>query len=123
MLHGAAAYGWWPPAGAAIAGADAVAESSRGLAEMILGCCHGSYPMAVSIQQRVAGNNTGAGANRGIGEAVALSWQHGAEVLLLGRDEASLTRVYDQIVDLGCPTPGIIHWISPRDNALRHAGR
>ena len=54
------------------------------------------------------------GANRGIGEAVALSCaRHGAEVLLLGRDEASLTRVYDQIVDLGCPTPGIIPLISP----------
>ena len=60
------------------------------------------------------------GANRGIGEAVALSCaQHGAEVLLLGRDEASLTRVYDQIVDLGCPTPGIIPLdLATRDNAL-----
>ena len=49
------------------------------------------------------------GANRGIGEAVALSCaQHGAEVLLLGRDEDALAMVYDQIVDLGCPTPGII---------------
>ena len=49
------------------------------------------------------------GANRGIGEAVALSCaQHGAEVLLLGRDEDALAQVYDQIVDLGCPTPGII---------------
>ena len=49
------------------------------------------------------------GANRGIGEAVALSCaQHGAEVLLLGRDEEKLAQVYDHIVDLGCPTPGII---------------
>ena len=49
------------------------------------------------------------GANRGIGEAVALSCaQHGAEVLLLGRDDAKLAQVYDQIVDLGCPKPGII---------------
>jgi NAD(P)-dependent dehydrogenase (short-subunit alcohol dehydrogenase family) len=49
------------------------------------------------------------GANRGIGEAVALSCaQHGAEVLLLGRNEDALAQVYDQIVDLGCPTPGII---------------
>ena len=60
------------------------------------------------------------GANRGIGEAVALNCaQHGAEVLLLGRDEASLTCVYDQIVDLGCPTPGIIPLdLTTRDNAL-----
>ena len=49
------------------------------------------------------------GANRGIGEAVALSCaQHGAEVLLLGRNEDALAQVYDKIVDLGCPTPGII---------------
>jgi len=49
------------------------------------------------------------GANRGIGEAVAISCaRHGAEVLLLGRDEAALARVYDQIVDLGYATPGMI---------------
>ena len=60
------------------------------------------------------------GANRGIGEAVAISCaRHGAEVLLLGRDEAALTRVYDQIVDLGCPTPGIISLdLTTRDPAL-----
>jgi len=56
------------------------------------------------------------GANRGIGEAVALSCaQHGAEVLLLGRNEDALAQVYDKIVDLGCPTPGII----PLDLTIR----
>ena len=60
------------------------------------------------------------GANRGIGEAVALSCaQHGAEVLLLGRDEDTLAQVYDQIVDLGCPTPGIIPLdLTTRDPSL-----
>ena len=60
------------------------------------------------------------GANRGIGEAVALSCaQHGAEMLLLGRDEAALALVYDQIVDLGCPTPGIIPLdLTSRDPSL-----
>ena len=60
------------------------------------------------------------GANRGIGEAVALSCaQHGAEVLLLGRDEEKLAQVYDQIVDLGCPTPGIIPLdLTTRDPSL-----
>ena len=60
------------------------------------------------------------GANRGIGEAVALSCaKHGAEVLLLGRDEAALARVYDQIIELGSPTPGIIPLdLTTRDPAL-----
>ena len=60
------------------------------------------------------------GANRGIGKAVALSCaQHGAEMLLLGRDEAALAQVYDQIVDLGCPTPGIIPLdLTTRDPSL-----
>ena len=60
------------------------------------------------------------GANRGIGEAVALKCaQHGAEVLLLGRDEDALAQVYDQIVDLGCPTPGIIPLdLTTRDPSL-----
>ena len=60
------------------------------------------------------------GANRGIGEAVALNCaQHGAEVLLLGRDEDALAQVYDQIVDLGCPTPGIIPLdLTTRDPSL-----
>jgi NAD(P)-dependent dehydrogenase (short-subunit alcohol dehydrogenase family) len=54
------------------------------------------------------------GANRGIGEAVALSCaQHGAEVLLLGRDEAALARVYDQIIELGARRPASFHWTSP----------
>ena len=63
------------------------------------------------------------GASRGIGEAVALSCaQHGAEVLLLGRDEAALARVYDQIADLGCPKPGIIPLdLNTRDPSLYNA--
>ena len=60
------------------------------------------------------------GASRGIGEAVALSCaQHGAEVLLLGRDEAALARVYDHITDMGCPKPGIIPLdLNTRDPSL-----
>ena len=60
------------------------------------------------------------GANRGIGEAVALSCaQHGAEVLLLGRDEAALARVYDQITDKGYPKPGLIPLdLNTRDPSL-----
>jgi NAD(P)-dependent dehydrogenase (short-subunit alcohol dehydrogenase family) len=60
------------------------------------------------------------GANRGIGEAVALSCaEHGAEVLLLGRDEAALAQVYDRIVAQGYPTPGIIPMdLTARDPAL-----
>jgi NAD(P)-dependent dehydrogenase (short-subunit alcohol dehydrogenase family) len=60
------------------------------------------------------------GANRGIGEAVALSCaQHGAEVLLLGRDEAALARVYDQITDKGYPKPGLIPMdLNTRDPSL-----
>lgn len=60
------------------------------------------------------------GASRGIGEAVALSCaQHGAEVLLLGRDEAALARVYDQITDMGCTKPGIIPLdLNTRDPSL-----
>ena len=50
---------------------------------------------------------TGAGA--GIGKAAALAYaQHGAEVLLLGKTEAKLEAVYDQIVSAGGPEPGII---------------
>lgn len=60
------------------------------------------------------------GANRGIGEAVALSCaQHGAEVLLLGRDETALARVYDQITDMGYPKPGLIPLdLNTRDPSL-----
>ena len=49
------------------------------------------------------------GAGDGIGRAAALSYaQHGAEVLLLGRPEAKLEAVYDEIVSAGGPTPGIV---------------
>jgi NAD(P)-dependent dehydrogenase (short-subunit alcohol dehydrogenase family) len=49
------------------------------------------------------------GAAGGIGRAVAVACAaHGAEVLLLGRDEASLEPIYDEIVTAQGPTPGLI---------------
>lgn len=49
------------------------------------------------------------GANDGIGRAVAIACARvGAEVLLLGRDEAALETVYDTIVSEKLPTPGLI---------------
>lgn len=49
------------------------------------------------------------GAGDGIGRAAALSFaRHGAEVLLLGRTEAKLEAVYDEIVAQGGQQPGII---------------
>lgn len=49
------------------------------------------------------------GAGDGIGKAAALAYaSYGAEVLLLGRTEAKLEAVYDQIVAAGGVTPGII---------------
>ena len=49
------------------------------------------------------------GAGDGIGRAAALSFaRHGAEVLLLGRSEAKLEAVYDDIVAEGGQQPGII---------------
>lgn len=49
------------------------------------------------------------GASRGIGRAVALACaQRGAEVLLLGRDEAALESVYDEITAAKLKTPGLI---------------
>lgn len=49
------------------------------------------------------------GAGDGIGRAAALAYaQHGAEVLLLGRTEAKLEAVYDEIVAAGGAEPGII---------------
>ena len=49
------------------------------------------------------------GAGDGIGRAAALSFaRHGAEVLLLGRTEAKLEAVYDDIVAEGGQHPGII---------------
>ena len=49
------------------------------------------------------------GANDGIGRAVAIACARvGAEVLLLGRDEAALETVYDTIVSEKLPTPRII---------------
>lgn len=49
------------------------------------------------------------GASEGIGRAVAFACaQVGAEVLLLGRNEARLESLYDEIVETGAPEPGII---------------
>lgn len=49
------------------------------------------------------------GAGDGIGRAAALAYAaHGAEVLLVGRTEAKLEAVYDEIAAAGGPTPAII---------------
>jgi NAD(P)-dependent dehydrogenase (short-subunit alcohol dehydrogenase family) len=49
------------------------------------------------------------GAGQGIGEAVALSYaHHGATVVLLGRNEKKLAKVYDAIEALGAPQPAAI---------------
>ncbi|MGY4493036.1 YciK family oxidoreductase [Pseudomonas sp. TE3610] len=49
------------------------------------------------------------GAGRGIGAAAALTYAaHGATVLLLGKTEANLTQVYDQIEAAGHPQPVVI---------------
>jgi NAD(P)-dependent dehydrogenase (short-subunit alcohol dehydrogenase family) len=49
------------------------------------------------------------GASRGIGRALALACaQRGAEVLLLGRDEAALENIYDEITAAKLKTPGLI---------------
>jgi NAD(P)-dependent dehydrogenase (short-subunit alcohol dehydrogenase family) len=46
------------------------------------------------------------GAGQGIGEAVALSYaRHGATLILLGRNEKKLAKVYDAITALGAPQP------------------
>ena len=58
------------------------------------------------------------GANRGIGRAVALACaNHGAEVLIQGRDETALEALYDEIVAGSALQPGII----PLDLAHRDA--
>lgn len=49
------------------------------------------------------------GAGRGIGAAAALAYAaHGATVLLLGKTEANLVQVYDQIEAAGYPQPAVI---------------
>jgi NAD(P)-dependent dehydrogenase (short-subunit alcohol dehydrogenase family) len=49
------------------------------------------------------------GAGSGIGQAAAKSFaQHGATVVLLGRNEPRLEKTYDQIDAAGCPTPALI---------------
>ncbi len=49
------------------------------------------------------------GAGRGIGEAAAKTYAaHGATVLLLGKSEENLNRVYDEIEAAGYPQPAVI---------------
>ncbi|WP_181298807.1 YciK family oxidoreductase [Pseudomonas sp. Q2-TVG4-2] len=49
------------------------------------------------------------GAGRGIGEAAAKAYAaHGATVLLLGKNEDNLNRVYDEIEAAGWPQPAVI---------------
>lgn len=49
------------------------------------------------------------GAGRGIGEAAAKAYAaHGATVLLLGKNEENLNRVYDEIEAAGWPQPAVI---------------
>jgi NAD(P)-dependent dehydrogenase (short-subunit alcohol dehydrogenase family) len=49
------------------------------------------------------------GAGRGIGAAAAKAYAaHGATVLLLGKTEANLTQVYDEIEAAGHPQPAVI---------------
>ncbi len=48
------------------------------------------------------------GASDGIGKAAAISYaQHGATVILLGRNTSKLERVYDEIENQGLPQPAI----------------
>jgi NAD(P)-dependent dehydrogenase (short-subunit alcohol dehydrogenase family) len=55
------------------------------------------------------------GAGDGIGKQAALAYaRHGATVLLLGKTSAKLEQVYDEIISLGAPEPGI----APMDLAL-----
>jgi len=55
------------------------------------------------------------GAGDGIGKQAALAYaHHGATVLLLGKTSAKLEQVYDEIISLGAPEPGI----APMDLAL-----
>ena len=49
------------------------------------------------------------GAGRGIGAAAARTYAaHGATVLLLGKTEANLSQVYDEIEAAGHPQPVVI---------------
>jgi NAD(P)-dependent dehydrogenase (short-subunit alcohol dehydrogenase family) len=55
------------------------------------------------------------GAGDGIGKQAALAYaRHGATVLLLGKTSAKLEQLYDEIISLGAPAPGI----APMDLAL-----
>jgi NAD(P)-dependent dehydrogenase (short-subunit alcohol dehydrogenase family) len=55
------------------------------------------------------------GAGDGIGKQAALAYaRHGATIVLLGKTSAKLEQVYDEIISLGAPQPGI----APMDLAL-----
>ncbi len=49
------------------------------------------------------------GATKGIGRTLALTLgQHGATVILSGRSQKKLEKVYDEMVAAGCPTPAML---------------
>ena len=55
------------------------------------------------------------GAAEGIGRAASLAYAaHGAEVLLMSRNEARLESLYDEIIAAGGREPAILQWIWPR---------
>ncbi|MES2604655.1 MAG: YciK family oxidoreductase [Pseudomonadota bacterium] len=62
------------------------------------------------------------GASSGLGRAAALSYaSHGATVILLGRDEAKLNAVYDEIEAKGGPTPAamVLDLLKADDNSYQ----
>ena len=63
-------------------------------------------PKADLLKERVA---LVTGAGQGLGKVAALSFaQHGASVILHGRDVPKLEAVYDEIVAAGYPQPAIM---------------
>lgn len=63
-------------------------------------------PTANCLQDKII---LATGAGDGIGRAVAIAYaRHGATVLLLGRTQAKLEAVYDEIEQLGFATPAIL---------------
>ena len=60
------------------------------------------------------------GATKGIGRSIALGMaQLGATTLLLGRDVKALEALYDTIIELGYPEPGLIPFDLAAYNAQR----
>ena len=71
---------------------------------VFLGSCVMNYSPAPDLLKDRVILVTGAG--QGIGKSAALTYaQHGATVLLLGRNQKRLDAVYDEIVDGGFPEP------------------